>query len=108
MSFLELGSSIKDRRKALRITQSDLAEMAGISVNTLYKIERGQANPTIRILNRLAELLGMTLWFSASAVVPTLKDDWNLSSTSAAWLTNSVQIGFVAGTILSAFFSNGL
>ncbi len=61
MSFLELGSSIKDRRKALRITQSDLAEMAGISVNTLYKIERGQANPTIRILNRLAELLGMEL-----------------------------------------------
>ena len=61
MSFFELGKSIKVRRKTLRITQPDLAEMAGISVNTLYKIERGQANPTLKILNKLAEVLGMDL-----------------------------------------------
>ena len=50
----------------------------------------------------LAELLGMTLWFSASAVIPSLTADWQLSSANAAWLTNAVQIGFVAGTFLSA------
>ena len=50
----------------------------------------------------LAELLGMTLWFSASAVAPALKADWELSSAGAAWLTMSVQIGFVAGTFLAA------
>ena len=61
MSFLDLGKSIKARRNALRITQHDLAEMAGISVNTLYKIERGQANPTVKVLNKLAEVLGMEL-----------------------------------------------
>lgn len=53
----------------------------------------------------LAELLGMTLWFSASAVVPTLKEEWGLSGAGAAWLTISVQIGFVAGTFLSAFLN---
>ena len=53
----------------------------------------------------LAELLGMTLWFSASAVAPTLKADWELSSAGAAWLTMSVQIGFVAGTFLSAIIN---
>ncbi len=47
----------------------------------------------------------MTLWFSASAVVPTLEEEWSLSTTSAAWLTMSVQIGFVAGTFLSAFLN---
>ena len=47
----------------------------------------------------------MTLWFSASAVVPTLEEEWGLSTTSAAWLTMSVQIGFVAGTFLSAFLN---
>ncbi len=52
-----------------------------------------------------AELLAMTLWFSASAVVPTLREDWDLSSAGAAWLTNSVQIGFVAGTFTSAFLN---
>ena len=53
----------------------------------------------------LAELLGMTLWFSASAVVPTLITNWQLSAANAAWLTNAVQIGFVAGTFLSALLN---
>jgi MFS family permease len=53
----------------------------------------------------LAELLGMTLWFSASAVVPALQEEWDLSSASATWLTMSVQIGFVAGTLFSAFLN---
>ena len=35
-----IGKQIKERRKVLQITQSDLAELAGISINTLYKIER--------------------------------------------------------------------
>jgi len=52
-----------------------------------------------------AELLGMSLWFSASAVVPALRVEWNLSEGAASWLTVGVQLGFVAGTLLSAFFN---
>lgn len=59
MSFAEIGNSIKERRNTLGITQSDLAEMADISVNTLYKIETGQANPTLRVLHKIADILGM-------------------------------------------------
>jgi MFS family permease len=44
----------------------------------------------------------MTLWFSASAVAPAFSAAWGLSSAEAAWLTNAVQIGFVAGALLSA------
>ena len=61
MTIIEIGEQIKDRRKVLRIIQPDLAEMAGISINTLYKIERGQANPTVEILNKVADILGMEL-----------------------------------------------
>ena len=61
MTITELGSKIKARRETLRITQPDLAEMADISVNTLYKIETGQANPTIKILNKLFAVLGIEL-----------------------------------------------
>lgn len=57
------------------------------------------------ILLAVAELLGMTLWFSASAVVPALRAQWQLSESSAAWLTLSVQLGFVAGTLASALFN---
>ncbi len=53
----------------------------------------------------IAELLGMSLWFSGSAVVPALTKEWNLSESAASWLTLSVQIGFVAGTLLSALLN---
>lgn len=61
MTSKEIGKQIKERRKVLRITQPDLAEMAGISINTLYKIERGQANPTIQMVNKIAEIIGMEI-----------------------------------------------
>ena len=49
-----------------------------------------------------AELLGMSPWFSAAAVVPAISVEWRLSSGGAAWLTLAVQLGFVAGTLVSA------
>lgn len=61
MLVSEIGNLIKERRDTLGITQPDLAEMAGISVNTLYKIETAQANPTVKVLNKIAEILGMEL-----------------------------------------------
>ena len=50
----------------------------------------------------LAQFLGMTLWFSATAVTPLLIDHFQISPSHAAWLTMAVQAGFVAGTLLSA------
>jgi MFS family permease len=50
----------------------------------------------------LAELLGMGVWFSASAVVPALTSAWHLDDSGQAWLTMSVQIGFVVGAFGSA------
>jgi len=52
-----------------------------------------------------AELLAMAPWFSASAVAPTLARVWQLSSLGTSWLTISVQLGFVAGALVSAIFT---
>src|SRR4029077_1578197 len=49
-----------------------------------------------------AELLGMSLWFSASAVTPQLRSIWGLTVPEAAWLTTIVQLGFVCGTAIAA------
>ncbi len=57
----DIGTTIKKRRKDLGITQQHLAELAQISNNTLYKLERGLGNPSLDILNKLAEVLGMEL-----------------------------------------------
>ncbi|HTI06342.1 MAG TPA: MFS transporter [Gemmatimonadales bacterium] len=53
----------------------------------------------------IAELLGMAPWFSASAVSPTLARVWSLSPTTTAWLTISVQLGFVVGALVSAILT---
>jgi MFS family permease len=50
----------------------------------------------------VGEMLAMSLWFSASAVVPQLQAEWSLSGAQASWLTMSVQLGFVVGALLSA------
>ena len=54
------------------------------------------------VLLSIAELLGMALWFTGSAVVPALASEWKLSSGQVSWLAIAVQLGFVAGTLLSA------
>jgi MFS family permease len=57
------------------------------------------------ILLSAACLLAMTLWFSASAVVPQLTSEWNLSPGAQSWMTMSVQLGFVVGALLSAWLN---
>ena len=44
----------------------------------------------------------MALWFSGSAVVPALDREWNLTDSQVSWIAIAVQLGFVAGTLLSA------
>ena len=46
-----------------------------------------------------ALVLSMTSWFSATALMPELRDTWKLSGPFLVWLTNGVQIGFVIGAL---------
>jgi MFS family permease len=57
------------------------------------------------LLLALAELLAMAVWFSASAVVSALSAEWSLDASQQAWLTVSVQLGFVVGAFGSALFN---
>ena len=57
---------------------------------------------TVLALLSGAELLGMSLWFTASAVSPQLAELWGLTASEAGWLTTTVQLGFVAGTAFAA------
>ncbi|MFV1979758.1 MAG: MFS transporter [Rhodothermia bacterium] len=52
-----------------------------------------------------AGVLAMAVWFSATAVVPQLQVEWFLTSGQAAWITMSVQIGFVVGALASAILN---
>ncbi|MBS1666373.1 MAG: helix-turn-helix domain-containing protein [Bacteroidetes bacterium] len=69
MLIQEIGNSIKLRRKALKITQPNLAQLAKVATNTLYKIERGQANPTIDILEKITDVLGLEVKLEVKKVL---------------------------------------
>lgn len=53
----------------------------------------------------LAMLLAMTTWFSATAVLPQLRVAWSLTTLEGSFLTIAVQMGFVVGALVSAFFN---
>ncbi|MFO1325253.1 MAG: MFS transporter [Burkholderiales bacterium] len=50
------------------------------------------------------QVAALALWFSASAVVPALAAEYRLSGFAQAALTGGVQLGFVVGCLVSAFF----
>ncbi len=52
-----------------------------------------------------AMLLGMSEWFTASAVAPELQLRWSLSASQVGWLTATVQLGFVGGTAAAALLN---
>ncbi len=52
----------------------------------------------------LCEVMTLALWFSASATIPDLRQEFALSDTQASLFTSMVSVGFVCGTLLSAIF----
>lgn len=58
---MSLREVIKARRKVLGISQQDLAEMSGVSLPTVKDIERGLANPSLSIISKLLDVLGMEI-----------------------------------------------
>jgi MFS family permease len=76
------------------------------SIESTY--ERAEEPPrrwAVLGLLALAQLLGMSLWFTASATAVQLAERWGLDAAGAASLTTSVQIGFVAGTAVAALLN---
>jgi len=52
-----------------------------------------------------AEILIYGLWFSVSAILPQMSEEWQLSGADQSWMTMSLQLGFVVGALLSALLN---
>lgn len=61
MTKKEIGKIIRDRRKFLKITQKDLAEIVGLSLRNFVDIENGKANPTLDALGKITDALGLEI-----------------------------------------------
>jgi MFS family permease len=62
------------------------------------------ASPPGRILPAIifSQFTGTSLWFAGNAVLPDLSRIWNLSPDALGYMTSSVQLGFIAGTLAFA------
>jgi transcriptional regulator with XRE-family HTH domain len=52
-----IGENLRRARKKRKLTQAELAQLAGINSNYYAKIERGKANPSTEILKKIIEAL---------------------------------------------------
>ena len=57
----ELGQVIRNRRKLAKVTQTDLADLSGLSVHTLSDLESGKGNPTLEVLSKLCFVMGLEI-----------------------------------------------
>ncbi|WP_219821778.1 MFS transporter [Sneathiella aquimaris] len=53
----------------------------------------------------IAQIFALSLWFSATALIPALKEEFTIGDFHASLFSSSVAIGFVIGTFISALFS---
>lgn len=56
-----LGRTIRGLRKGRKLSQTELAEGAGVSLMTISRIERGEHDPHIKTLARIARALGVSM-----------------------------------------------
>ena len=65
---IDIGKIVYQRRNELSLNQQDLAEMAKVTIKTIYAIETNKGNPTIEVLKRVLHVLGLTINVQIKAV----------------------------------------
>ena len=63
--------AIIDARRTSGFTQKELSERTGIAQGDISKLERGNANPSLRTLQRLAAGMGMALHIEFRPIADT-------------------------------------
>ena len=68
MNRSEVISIIRERRKHLDITQTMLAELAGVSLHTISDMESGKGNPSLDVLMSIVDTLGLELTLTVRGI----------------------------------------
>lgn len=63
-----IGERLKQIRREKKITQEELAEKSGVNRSYLSVVENGHSSPTVEVVEKLAQALGVNLWTLLSEV----------------------------------------
>lgn len=66
---MKIQEVMKLQRKALGITQQDLADMSEIAISTIKKIESGKGNPSLSTVEKIMDILGMEVKYEIRQIV---------------------------------------
>jgi transcriptional regulator with XRE-family HTH domain len=58
---MEIGEGIREWRRRRHLTQEELALAAKVHVNVVGRVERGEANPTLKVLWKIATKLKVSV-----------------------------------------------
>ena len=82
---MSLGQRIKQRRQILKITQQELADALGMTPQHISAIEQDKGAPSLTLLPKLAEQLGVTIDYLVTGketiitdIIPAIKADKSL------------------------------
>ncbi|WP_418859123.1 helix-turn-helix domain-containing protein [Segatella sp.] len=75
-----LGMKIQEvmilQRKALGITQQDLADMSEVAISTIKQIESGKGNPSLSTVEKIMDILGMEVKYEIRQTVQTRRSNF--------------------------------
>ena len=66
---MKIQEVMKLQRKALGISQQDLADMSEIVISTIKKIESGKGNPSLSTVEKIIDILGMEVKYEIRQTV---------------------------------------
>lgn len=72
---MDLGSFVRERRRALNLTQTQLADLAGVGLNFVYQLEKNKPSVQMDCTQQVLKALGFEL-----AVEPTASTNGLLAS----------------------------
>ena len=61
MHHQDIIDTIKERRENLQVNQENLARLSGVGLRTLKQFESGKGNPTLKTVQKIADVLGLEL-----------------------------------------------
>ena len=61
MDTLELGAALRERRRTLKLTQLELAELADVGERFVHEVETGSGNPGLQGVHSLCRALGLEI-----------------------------------------------
>lgn len=56
-----IAQIVVERRSTLKVSQEQLSDLSGVGIKTIYAIEQGKANPSLKTLQRILDTLGLEM-----------------------------------------------